>query len=518
MKHAKYFNTAKRLNFICYCLAIACMILFLTGIPPAMGGTSDAAGGVKDQGVEADGLGEGTGHLDLLLKKLHVKWSGDFDGMVERRVIRALVTFSKTFYFLDKADQRGASYEMLKAFEKEINKRLKRRHLKVHVVLIPVPRDALIPALIQGKGDSAAAGLCITSARKKVVDFSDPLVSKISEVVVSGPGGPKLKTLDDLSGREIHVRQSSNYYETLVGFNAAFKKAGKPEIVIKAADEYLEDEDLLEMVNAGLIPMVVVDNYRADLWSKIFKNIVPHPHMPLRKGGQVAWMIRKNSPQLKKVVNAFVKGHKQGTLFGNIIIKRYAKSTKWIRNALAHEDLGRLKAVAALFKKYGAKYDMDWLLVAACAYQESRLDQSKRSPVGAVGVMQILPDTAAGYPIHIPDIEQLEPNIHAGVKYLRWIYETYFKDTDMDLLNKGLFTFASYNAGPNKIKRLRKQARKMGLDPDVWFRNVEMVAAKRIGRETVQYVSNIYKYYLAYRFIAHKLDMKKELKTKKKSK
>ncbi|MFH1242377.1 MAG: lytic transglycosylase F, partial [Pseudomonadota bacterium] len=376
--------------------------------------------------------------------KLDEKWTGDFDGMVKRRFIRALVTFSKTNYFLDKADRRGATYEGMKEFEKYINKTLKRGHLKVNILFILVPRDQLIPALVEGRGDIAAASLTITEERKKFVDFADPVVSGINEIVVAGPGAPNLSSLEDLSGKEIHVRRSSSYFESLSRINESFKKAGKAPVVIEEASEYLEDEDLLEMVNAGLIPMIVVDDYLAKFWSQIFKDITLHPEIALRKGGDIAWIIRKDSPKLKAAINKFVKGHKKGTLFGNIIIKRYLESTKWARNAYTEEDLQRFKATINLFKKYAGQYDMDWLLVAALAYQESQIDQTKRSPAGAVGVMQLLPSTAAGDPINIPDIEKIDKNIHAGVKYLRWIHDTYFKNEKMDRLNKGLFTFASY--------------------------------------------------------------------------
>ena len=446
--------------------------------------------------------------------KLDQKWTGDFDEMMKRRIIRALVTFSKTNYFLDKATQRGATYEVMKEFEKTINRSLKRKHLKIHVVFIPVTRDQLIPALVEGRGDIAAAALTITPERKKLVDFADPLIKDMDEIVVAGPSAPKLKSLDDLSGKEIHVRKTSSYYEHLIRINASFKKAGKPQIVIREASEYLEDEDLLEMVNADLIPMIVVDNYLAKFWSKIFKDITLYPKIAVNTGGEIAWMIRKNSPRLEQVINEFVKGHKKGTLFGNIMLKRYLKSPKYVRNSLADEDLERFKSTTAIFMKYADTYDMDWFLVAALAYQESRIDQSVRSPVGAVGVMQVLPSTAAGHPVNIPNIEELENNIHAGVKYLRWLFDQYYKKEDMDLLNKGLFTFASYNAGPGKVARLRKLAAKMGFDPNKWFGNVEVVAAKKIGRETVQYVSNIYKYYIAYRLIAEKLHQKEEAKKK----
>jgi membrane-bound lytic murein transglycosylase MltF len=152
--------------------------------------------------------------------------------------------------------------------------------------------------------------------------------------------------------------------------------------------------------------------------------------------------------------------------------------------------------VIGMFRKYGDQYGLDYLLMAAQGYQESGLDQNVKSRVGAVGVMQVMPST--GKDMNVGDIRQLEPNINAGVKYIRFMVDQYFKDEPMDALNKGLFAFAAYNAGPARVKQLRAETGKDGLDPNVWFNNVERVAARRIGRETVQYVSNIYKYYIAY--------------------
>ncbi|MBC8419431.1 MAG: transporter substrate-binding domain-containing protein [Desulfobacterales bacterium] len=447
------------------------------------------------------------------LLKLNEKWTGDFDGMVKRRVIRALVTYSKTNYFLDGFEKRGVTYELLREFETYINKKLKTRHLKIHLVVIPVARDQLIPALIDGRGDIAAAALTITTGREKVADFADPLFKGVNEIVACSPNVAPPSSLKDLSGKEIYVRRSSSYWESLSRLNESLKKTGKPQVKLKPADELLEDEDLLEMVNAGLIPMVVVDDYLARFWSQIFKEITLCPSVVLNRGGEIAWMIRKNTPKLKEVINAFIKRHKKGTLLGNIMFKRYLQNTDWVRNSLTDEELERFKTAVPYFREYAGKYGFDWLRIAAVAYQESRIDQSKRSPAGAVGVMQLLPSTASGDPINISTVEKMEDNIHAGVKYLRWIYETYFEDEDMDQLNKALFAIASYNAGPARIRQLRKEAPKMGLDPNVWFRNVEVVAAKRIGRETVQYVSNIYKYYVAYRLLIDQLE-KKETATK----
>ncbi|MDH3918594.1 MAG: lytic transglycosylase F [Rhodospirillales bacterium] len=428
-------------------------------------------------------------------------WHGDLDGMIERRRIRVLVSLSKTFYFLDKADQRGLTYELMKAFEKDLNKRLKLKTRKIHMVFIPVRRDELLPALVEGRGDIAAANLTITPERRKLVDFSDPYLEDVSEILVTGPAAPKLESLEDLAGQEIYVRQSSSYYESLVRLNKTLRSAGKTEVSLIPADENLEDEDLLEMVNAGLIPMIVMDSHKAEFWEQIFADIELRPDLAVNRGGRIAWAVRKGSPELVKEINVFVKKHKKGTLVGNILFQRYLKDTNWVRNALSGGEIKRFQETLGLFKKHAKEFGFDSLMIAAQAYQESRIDQSKRSPRGAIGIMQILPSTAADPNVDVHGIEETENNILAGIKYLRFIADRYFADEGMDPLNRLLFAFAAYNAGPAKISRLRRRAAREGLDPNVWFRNVELVAAKVIGRETVQYVSNIYKYHIAYKGI-----------------
>ena len=370
-------------------------------------------------------------------------------------------------------------------------------------------RDALISGLVAGRGDIAAANLTITPERRELVDFSDPLFTGVSEIVVSGPGGPQLSSVDDLSGKTIHVRKSSSYYQSLVLLNERLKKAGKSEMKLVPADENLEDEDLLEMVNASILPMIVMDSHKAEFWTQIFDKITLHPKVQVRTGGKIAWAFRKNSPELKKMVNAFVKKNKKGTLMGNILFKRYLKSTQYVKDALSSKELDKFEATMELFQRYGDKYNFNWLTMAALGYQESGLDQSVRSHVGAVGVMQVMPSTARDANVNIPDIEEIESNIHAGVKYLHFLHHRYFQDPAVDEINQWLFTFAAYNAGPARVRKLRNEAKKMGLDPNIWFRNVENVAAKRIGRETVQYVGNIYKYFIAYSLIMEQKEKRK---------
>ncbi len=438
-------------------------------------------------------------------------WKGDLDGMATRRVIRVLVVYSKTFYFLDGPQQRGLSYELLKEFETFVNRHYKTKTLKIQVVIIPVARDELLPALIQGRGDLAVANLTVTAKRRRMVDFSDPFLKGVSELVISRADVLPIERLEDLAGRTVTVRRSSSYYESLQAVNQRLKGKDLNPVRLETADENLEDEDLLEMVNAGLLPAIVMDSHKAHFWKQIFPDILLHEAFPLRADGEIAWAMRPQSPKLKKMVNSFVRGHKKGTLLGNVLFKRYLKNTRWVRNALSEKELAKFNAVVDLFQKYAARYQFDHLMIAAQAYQESGLDQSKVSPAGAVGIMQLLPSTAASKPVGIKDIRKLENNIHAGVRYLRHIQDVYLADEPLDPLNRTLFAFAAYNAGPSRLMKLRREAARQGLDPNRWFHHVENIVAKRVGRETVQYVGNIYKYYIAYRLVAEKIEHKKRV-------
>ena len=439
-------------------------------------------------------------------------WKGDLDGMIERRVVRVLTVQNPVLYFIDRGRELGITYEGVKAFETQLNKKLGTGNVKIHVIVMPVGRDELIPRLLAGQGDIAAATLTITPERKQQVDFSDPTGSNVSEIVVTGPAGVDIATVDELSGKEVHVRASSSYAEHLEALNQRFASEGKAPVQIVDADELLEDGDLLEMVAAGLIPATVADSFMVDLWAEIFPALKPHPEAALATGGEIAWAFRKESPKLAEAVNAFVKSGKQGTAAGNILIKKYLKNTKWVKNARSGNDIERFHSMVEFFRKYSDQYKFDWLLMAAQGYQESTLDQSKRSHVGAIGVMQVMPATAKDKAVNIPDIENLESNIHAGIKYNRWVVDNFYNDEAIPPIDRQLFAFASYNAGPGRITRLRKEAAEQGLDPNKWFNNVELIAAKRIGRETVQYVANIYKYYLAYQLVMRQKELRNEAK------
>lgn len=435
-----------------------------------------------------------------LLRIAMTPWTGDLDGMVERRMIRVLVVYDDMFYFIDRFQQQGLAFELLTRFGEAVNKDRKLSHGEdIDMVFIPVGRDRLLPDLVAGIGDIAASAITVTSEREKLVAFSEPLDSAVNEVLVTGKEFPKISTLDDLSGQEVAVRPLSSYAESLKALNAELKKAGKPAVKVIAADENLTDGAIAGMVAGGVYPATVLDSYELQLWHKIYPDLVIHDDIVLRKDGKIAWAFRKKSPALEKEINRFVKTHAWGSLITNILIKRYLANTRYVRHALSDEVNSRLEKTVDIFKTYADIYHFDWLFLVAQAYQESGLDQSVRSAVGAVGLMQLLPSTAAAPPIGIADIYKANPNVHAGAKYMRYIIDEYFKDPAISLQDRHLFALAAYNAGPNRISGLRSKAAAANLDPNRWFGNMEVIVARHVGQQPVEYVANIFRYYIAYK-------------------
>jgi membrane-bound lytic murein transglycosylase MltF len=366
--------------------------------------------------------------------------------------------------------------------------------------------------LNEGLGDVIASSVVVTPEREKRVDFSIPIASGLKMIIVTRKDAPQVSSLEDLSGKQIYVNRTTVAYDALQDENRQLKQAGKPEIIVKEADSNLTEEDLLEMTNAGVIPATVSFQYRAEIWSSVFPNIVINRDFVLMHYDSIAWAMRKNSPQLKAVIDDFVKTHGQGTAFFNTVFKRYIKDGKYIKNATSQAEIRKFQSYVQYFKKYGAEYNFDYIMLAAQGYQESMPQQDRTSPRGAVGVMQVLPQYAAANPINIPNVRDADGNIHAGAKMLAQITKTYFNDPAISPVDKTLFTFASYNAGQNRIVRLRKEAEKQGLDPNKWFGNVELMVAQDIGQETVQYVSNIYKYYVAYKMTINQQEIREAAK------
>jgi membrane-bound lytic murein transglycosylase MltF len=430
---------------------------------------------------------------------------GDLDSMVARRRIRALVPYTHLYYYIDGKERKGIAFEALNLFEQSLNKQLKFYPPKVRILFIPVNRSQIIPLLQDGYADLAYAGLTINEERKQQVDFSAPTITGLKEIIVGGLTSPKLTSLADLGGKEIYLHKGSSYESSVLKLNDSLKQIGLQPIVIKAVDPYLETEDMLELVNAGVIPFTATVEDAARLWSNVMDSLVLYDKIPLATDISYGWVFRKGSPQLKAAADKFIAKHRKGTLTGNMLYNKYVTNVKLLRGMHSKKTISQVKALRSTFQTHAASYRLDWLLLVAQGYQESGLRQGLVSHAGAVGIMQVKPSTASGRPIYIKNIKTVDNNVHAGVKYMRFIIDEYFDDPEIDTLNRHLLALASYNAGPNRIARFRRTAKAKGLNPNVWFDNVEIIAAREIGRETVQYVSNIYKFYVSYRALDYYL-------------
>lgn len=447
-----------------------------------------------------------------LIEQVNAEFTGDLDQIKSRKLIRVLINFSRTNFFFHKGNPQGFEYELLKAYEKFLNKSIKQRPKKVRMVFVPVPFHRIIDDLVAGRGDIAVAGLTITPARAQKANFTRPYISSVDEVAISHKSLSPLKGIDDLSGRTVYIRRGSSYEKHLEALNGQLEKKGKKPVNITLAEAFIVTEDILELVNANIVELTVADRHIAEAWASVLPDIVIHEDIVINSGGNIAMAVRKENQHLLGSLNTFIKKNRKGSLLGNILFERYYESSRWINNPGTDEEQQKLRRVVALFEKYGNQYDINYMALAAQAYQESKLDHSKVSPAGAVGIMQVLPSTATDPNVNISDVTRIENNIHAGAKYLDFLRQRYFSDNAISEADRLYFSWAAYNAGPAKINKLRRIAKQRGYDPNQWFFNVEYIAAEKIGRETFDYVSNIHKYYVAYQlyFDMHEQRMKRK--------
>ncbi len=434
-----------------------------------------------------------------LLSALAVgRYQEDLDQLRKRGVIRALVTYSQTDFFLDDGYIRGLQADALRAYQEQLNKGVSKAEQRITVKYIPVPFNRLIPALNEGVGDIAAALLTLTPERQQQVLFASGGSMEVNEVVVRHREAAAIESLDQLQGKIVYVLNGSSYAEHLLAYNSSLPDKALPITVVEA-DPRLLSEDILELVNAGVIDYTVIDQYKAELWSQLLKDIHIEQGVIVSAGNQLGWAVRKDNPKLHQSLTAFFKSSaKKGSLLGNMLTKRYLGTTRWIRNPLGKEDRDKLNKLLPLFSRYGQQYGIDPLALAAQAYQESRFDQSLKSHRGAVGIMQLLPSTARDKNVAVDGLEKTENNIHAGAKYLAFLRDRYFSDPAIDQTNRLFFSWASYNAGPGNVRKMRRKAESMGLDKNRWFGHVEVAAARVVGSETVTYVDRIFKYFTAY--------------------
>jgi membrane-bound lytic murein transglycosylase MltF len=447
--------------------------------------------------VEEDGVATDGDHLvDAVLEPD----TGDLQAIRSRGFLRFAVAPDPLMIAYDGENAVGIAIAIGQELEKHLANRPNAGRTPTVVVPTPMPRGEIVERLKGGMSDFAT--LTVGRAEQADLSLTQPLIRDVNDVPVLSPDLSGIETLDDLARLPIYISESGRYVRDLRELNAEREKQGKPLFDIRLVDGRLDDYDLIEMVEIGLIPATIASDFKARFWQTAYPSIVIREDLKLTEDGFIGWAVRSKNPRLLRALNGFSRKIRKGTLIGNVVLKKYASSAEWIENLNTAKARLKINEVGPVISRYARRYGFEPDLVLAQAYQESRLDQSVRSHVGAIGVMQVMPSTARDPVVDIPDVTGLDDNVHAGVKYLRWLRDTYFDDPEIEPLDQTLLSFAAYNAGPGGVKRARARASEMDLDPNVWFENVEVAIAQAVSREPVVYVRNIFKYYVSHRLLS----------------
>ncbi|MDR4502020.1 MAG: transporter substrate-binding domain-containing protein [Nitrospirales bacterium] len=423
-------------------------------------------------------------------------YTGDLGAIKQHRVLRVLTRNNPATYFLWRGELLGFEYELSRHFAQA-------HKLRVEMV-VPPRREDLIPWLIEGKGDIVAASMTITPERKsKGVTFSRPYF-KSSEIVVTRAEEPesKLQSTQDLAGRTVAIRRSSSYWPTI----KALQKQGI-DVKLEEVPEELETEEIISRLAKGKYDLTVADSHLLDIELTWREDI--RAAFPLGEPRPHGWVIRDSNPELLKAVNAFLKKTYRG-VFYNLTVQKYFENKRDIRLHVEHRAsrTGELSPYDEIVKPYAKQYEFDWRMIVAQMYQESRFNPDARSWAGAVGLMQVLPQTAKS--LGFPDIRSPKEGIHAGVKYLNWVRDRF--EPELSVKDRMWFTLAAYNVGHGHVLDARRVARQEGLNPNRWFGNVEhairLLSKRKYARkarhgycrcsEPVKYVREIKQRYEAY--------------------
>ncbi|HVP68358.1 MAG TPA: transporter substrate-binding domain-containing protein [Anaeromyxobacteraceae bacterium] len=446
---------------------------------------------------------EGATHAVLddgssLLSRTLEPFTGDLPEIWRRGQLRVLVPYSHTEFFVSKGRPGGYDYEMALRFQQYLNARRPKDAAALSIVFAPTPVEQVLPDLLAGKGDVAAGLVMVTPMRRQVVAFAQPHITGLDQVVVRHKAAAPIRSLEELSGRPVHVLAGSSHAERLKSLNERLSAGGREPAQVLELAAPASPEDVLHMVSAGIFQYAISDGFVAQEWSQVLPGLVVEATARVSSGDEVAWAVRPANRELLAALNGYVSQHShEARVTAAVLFRKYYQSRKPVLNPIGPEHITRVRDLSPFFREAGEKYGFDWLLLCAQALQESQFDPRARNRSGAVGLMQVLPNTAQqmGY----PDVESPRMNVLAGAAYLNHLRQVYFAEDGLDPAEKIYFSLAAYNAGPHVVRELRARARHLGLDPARWFGHVEVVAQHVIGDETVDYVANISRYYLAYR-------------------
>ena len=426
-------------------------------------------------------------------------WTGTYEQMLQRGLIRVAVPYDRTIYVNDKAVPKGIAVQMSKAMQAWMTRQyaaeLKGKALVIK--LVPTQYADLLSSLTAGKADMVIGDLGLYHPSKNAHEYLLHHAYKLDrEVLVSGPSAIAIRSTEDLAGQTVYGGRNTNFPSTIQEINTGLRNKGKPPVNILSPLGTLDGEDLLEMVDAGLIPFVIISDWKAKLWQPIYKHMVIHDDIFTKDAGWIGYGVRSSNQDLSEAINSFIGSDAYDQALKAYRGEDYKAHMQGLKDPIEKSAWARFESMRPLFQKYGTQYNLDPLFIAALGFQETLLNQSAVSKVGAIGVMQLMP--ATGNSLGVGDIHLLESNIHGGADYMNQLITKFFPDAQFKGDNRALFAVASYNIGPNNVAKARDQAREMGFDPNEWFGNVEFVATQRMGYEPMIYVRNVYKYFISY--------------------
>ena len=410
------------------------------------------------------------------------------------KVLRVLVNQSRNSSGEVKGEPVGVEYYRLRALEHYLNARVGDGQ-EIYLKIIPRAKEQLLGALQRGEGDLAAPGELLDPSVVRGVDASAPVVDQVPLQLVGRKGERSYSRVEQLSGRTIALTSASAAGPAIQVINQQLALRKRAPIKVEWVDPTLAVEDVLEMVQAGIYPLTVVERPIAQRWARVMPKLRVDSKLQLARPDAMRWYVRKDAPMFQAAVDRFLAGYRapdnQDAAFERIYRRQYR-----VHNPLARKDRQRLESLRPVLQKHGGDQQFDWLNLAALAFKESTLDPKARGSGGAHGLMQITPSAAQR--VGVSNTATVDGNVQASARYLAMLRRKFFASPQLNERERMAFILAAYNLGPERVQAMRAEARRRGLNGNQWFFQTERVAMEQVGMGPVNFVNSVNKYYLAF--------------------
>lgn len=408
------------------------------------------------------------------------------------KTLRVLVNQSRNSSGDVKGQEIGVEYHRLQAFEDYLNAR---DGQKVAFKIIPKAKNQLLTALERGEGDLVAPGELLDTAGSRDVQASAPIVHDVPLVLVGIRGQRSFRHLDQLAGRTLSLPTGSAADEALHQLNRQLALRKLAPVKIEWVDPSLAVEDVLEMVQAGIYPLTLVEQPIAERWARVMPKLRLDRGLTLKTQGDINWFVRGDAAQLRTNIDDFLKHYKPSPSQDVAFEKAY-KNTYRVNNPLVRGNIQKLEQLRPVLQRHADAQGIDWLDLAALAFKESKLDPGAKGSGGATGLLQITPSAAKR--VGVANIQSPENNVRAAARYMALIQRKFFASPRVNERERMAFVLAAYNMGPERVQSMRQEARKRGLNPNQWFFQTERIAMEQGGANVVSFVNSVNKYYLAF--------------------